>query len=504
VFFLKKGEIAMHLVNHLRASATRSPQKTAIIFDHERISYEEFEHATTSLACWLIRQGCRPGDRIALLGPNSIELARLLFACFKAGLIAVPINVRLKAPEISYILEHSKPAICFSHPRLAGVANEACANLAVGPRLQIGLGNLGSENPDIALPTVDEDQVALILYTSGTTAKPKGVMHTQRSLFECTRNARTVPDSLQVILSSSQMASITAFSFGLLPAVISGTTVVLVSAFDAPVVLDMIERHQCTFAFGLPSMVQLLIEEQERKARNVGSLRTFVVSGDSFPGILHERFHDLFGLPLRESYGMTETGGSISNPPDGIRAGSLGKPIEGVTVHLVDAMGGEVSDGQIGEIVVHTPAHFIGYWNDSVATGEALRNGWVQTGDLGRRDADGYFWFEGRKKEIIVRDGMNISPQEVEDVIYKHPAVLDAAVTGLPDPVPARGEKVVAFVRLRGGLVADEEDLKAHARQRLADFKVPETIVFVDGLPQGITGKIQRRALKEMARSDPS
>jgi long-chain acyl-CoA synthetase len=245
-------------------------------------------------------------------------------------------------------------------------------------------------------------------------------------------------------------------------------------------------------------MVQLLHEEQARKPREVRSLRTFMAGGDCVPVSTQERFQALFGIPVREAYGMTETGPSAVNPVHAIRSGSLGKPFDGVEVRIVDSDGKDVPDGKIGEIAVRSPANFAGYWDDPAATREVLRDGWLHSGDLARRDADGYLWFEGRKKEIIVRDGLNISPQEVEEAIYDHPAVLEVAVIGIPDPVGAHGERVVAFVSLRRGLVTDDQELRDHARQHLADFKIPEQIFFVKDLPKGITGKIQRRALKEM------
>jgi long-chain acyl-CoA synthetase len=245
-------------------------------------------------------------------------------------------------------------------------------------------------------------------------------------------------------------------------------------------------------------MVQALIEEQARKPRQVHSLRNFVGAGDSVPVSTQERFHALFGIPVREGYGMTEIGPSIANPADAIRSGSLGKAIQGVEIRVIGAEGEDVSDGRIGEIAVRTPARFAGYWDDPAATRAAVRDGWLYTGDLARRDTDGYLWFEGRKKEIIIRDGVNISPQEVEEAIYKHPAVLEVAVIGMPDPVGAHGERVLAFVSLRDGLVVDERELRDHARQLLTDIKVPERFVFRTDLPKGITGKVARRALKEM------
>jgi acyl-CoA synthetase (AMP-forming)/AMP-acid ligase II len=211
----------------------------------------------------------------------------------------------------------------------------------------------------------------------------------------------------------------------------------LVQAFDAPLVPDTIERFQCTYTFGLPSMVQLLIEEQARKLREGSSVGTFLAGGDAVPETLQQRFRALFGVPPPRSLPNDRNGSRNVEPADTIRSGSLGKPFDRVEVRVVDVHVNVVADGQIGETPVRSPANFIGYRDHPAATREAVRNGWFYTGDLARRDTDGYLWFEGRKKEIIVRDGINISPQEVEEALYRHPAVLEVAVIGLPDSVPS-------------------------------------------------------------------
>jgi long-chain acyl-CoA synthetase len=488
----------MNIANVLTASAAQDPRKAAIVLENESISYEELDRSTTLLARWLLRQGLKPGDRVAIHWPNSIETVKLFFASFKAGMIAVPINVRMKTPEVAYILEHSKAAIYFAHPDLLAVAEEArsaCRQLSV---IYTTL-ETAHERDSVLLSVVNDDDPALLLYTSGTTARPKGVTHTHRTLSECIKLTHAyVTDGIESALVMTQMAFMSAMLVVLLPAMAKGGTGVLVPVFDASLVLDLIERFQVTYAFGLPSMVQAMIEEQARKPRQVHSLRNFVGAGDSVPVSTQERFQSLFGIPVREAYGMTEIGPAIANPADAIRSGSLGKAVPGVEIRVVDAEGEDVSDGQIGEIAVRSPARFAGYWDDPAATRTAVRDGWLYTGDLARRDADGYLWFEGRKKEIIIRDGVNISPQEVEAAIYNHPAVLEVAVIGMPDPVGAHGERVLAFVSLRDGLVVGEQELRDHTRQQLADFKVPERFAFRTDLPKGITGKVARRALKEM------
>jgi long-chain acyl-CoA synthetase len=494
----KEDVTAMDIGSSLQTSAERDPEKAAIVFESASISYKQLQRETTSLALWLLRQGRNPGDRIVIFWPNSLEAVKLILACFKAGMMAVPVDVWHKAPELAYVLQHSRATMCFAHPDLAAVANEATKGCALSLALRTGLEAWNKQDPEVDLPEVNDDAPALLLYTSGTTARPKGVTHTHRTLLEIvTLISKAAPDCLRTMLVMSPMAYISGVAFGLLPAILAGGTCVLVRSFDPPLVLDLIERFRCTANFGVPAMVQLLVEEQMRKPRDVGSLGTFIVGGDSVPVSTQERFRELFGIPLREGYAMTETGPSICNPVDAIRPGSLGKALDGVEVRVVDADGNETPDGKVGEIAVRSPANCAGYWDDPVATRAALREGWLYSGDLARRDGDGYFWFEGRKKEIIVREGFNISPQEVEEAIHSHPTVLEVAVIGLPDPVTALGERILAFVVLREGLMAHEHELRDHARQRLADIKVPEKIVFLKSLPKGITGKIQRRALKE-------
>lgn len=488
----------------LRAAVVKDPAKVAVVQPAQpsdtHITYGDLDRQTTALAQRLL-QIAKPGDRVAVHWTNAIEVVELFFACFKAGLIAVPVNVRMKAPEIRYVLEHSKSVLCFSQPELSPLANEAARDVVSIHRVYTSVADFekNTDVPSGSLPEVNLDHHALILYTSGTTARPKGVTHTHRSLLNSARLMVDVaPGSFNTVLVLTQMMHTSGINCDLLPSIYSAGTAVLVPAFDAALVLNLIERYECSFSMGLPSLVQFLLEEQTRQPRKVSSLKTFVAGGDSVPVAMQERFQALFGITLREGFGMTESLPSIFNPADRIRPGSLGKPVAGVEVRVIADDGSEARRNEKGEIVVHSSANCVGYWDDPASTVETLRGGWLHTGDLGRIDADGYLWFEGRKKEIIIRGGSNISPQEVEEALYSHPAVLEAAVIGMPDG--AYGEKVLAFVSLRAGLAAEETELREHARARLADYKVPEAVHFLDVLPKGITGKLQRRVLKEMAK----
>src|SRR5215467_2997489 len=303
------------------------------------------------------------------------------------------------------------------------------------------------------------------------------------------------------LLAATQMVHIAALGCVLLPGIASGATVVLLPAFDAADSLDLIERWRCTYLFALPAMLRFVVEEQGRSPREVSSMRLCLAAGDTVPVALQERFRDLFGVPVREFFGMTE-GVPVTCIREGApRAGSIGPALDLVDTRVADLAGNVVGDGQVGELQVQSPANCVGYWDDPRATAAAFDHGWLRTGDLVRRDADGFFWFEGRAKQIIVRGGSNISPQEVEEALYHHPAVLEAGVIGMPDPV--HGEKVIAFVALREGLSADEQELRTFVCGRIADYKIPERILFLPALPKGLTGKVLRRALKDMVIEPP-
>ena len=248
-------------------------------------------------------------------------------------------------------------------------------------------------------------------------------------------------------------------------------------------------------------MLRFVVEEQTRCPRNVGSMRLCLAGGDTVPVTLQESFRAHFGVAVREMFGMTETAPVTCIREGEPRIGSIGRAMDLVDTRVADLSGNVLGDGQSGELQVQSPGNCVGYWDDPQATAGAFQDGWLRTGDLVRRDVDGFYWFEGRVKQIIIRGGSNISPQEVEEALYHHPAVLEAGVIGMPDPV--HGEKVIAFVALREGLSADEQELRTFVRGRIADYKTPERILFLPALPKGLTGKVQRRALKDMVIESP-
>ena len=493
----------MNLGTMLRDSAARSPQKPAVICGDQVISYDVLDRSTDALARWLLREGLEAGDRVAIHWCNSVEVVNLYFACFKAGLIAVPVNNRLKTPEIAYVLGHSKAELCFSQPELAPLCEEVRGECPDLQRIYTALPPLkATASGDAALPEVTPDRVAAVLYTSGTTARPKGVMHTHISLIGATELMSSLGlDETHILLAVTQMVHVAALSCLLLPGIRSAATVVLLPAFDADQCLDLIERRRCSYLLILPAMLRFVVEEQGRRPRDVGSVRLCLAGGDTVPVTLQERFRALFGIPVRELFGMTETVPVTCIRDGAPRTGSIGPALDALDTRVADLAGRVLADGQVGELQVQSPANCVGYWDDPKSTAATFDDGWLRTGDLVRRDADGFYWFEGRVKQIIVRGGSNISPQEVEEALYHHPAVLEAGVIGMPDPV--HGEKVIAFVALRDGLTAGEQELRDLVRSRIADYKTPERIVFLPALPKGLTGKVQRRALKDLAITSP-
>ena len=479
----------------LHRHSERQPAKNAVRTTERSITYAELDDSVSCVAGHLLDRGLRRGDRIAIYRSNSIETVQLLLAVLRAGLIAVPVNIRLKPPEIAYILEHSEARVCFTEPELAR------GQLEGYPEWVSELPSLTSRST--SLPEIDPDQPAVILYTSGTTARPKGVTHSHRTMLEGVR--LMTPDPIgpdDIVLTITQAAHASGLYCGVLAPLLQGATTVLLTQFDPAAALDAIERFGCTYTTALPAMLLSMVEEQVSRPRTVSTLLKIVAGGDTVPLSLQRRAREVFGVDIREVYGMTESVPLTLNPCGKVRAGSIGPTVPNISIRVVDLRGCDVEPGQVGEIVVRSPASCLGYWEDPEATASLFDGGWLHTGDLASRDADGYYWFKGRLKQLIIRGGSNISPQEVEEALYLHPAVLEAGVIGSPDPI--FGEVPVAFVALREGNDLTEAELIAHTRRLIADFKSPERIVFVDKLAKGLTGKVDRRLLRDMLIAEPN
>jgi long-chain acyl-CoA synthetase len=487
----------------LTRTAQATPDKPALMAGSRDVSYRKFDAHTQALARGLLSLGLRPGDRVALHLPNSIETAMIYIACFRAGLIAVPCKTGLKADELGFALEHSQARAYVAHSTLYDRFSAVRSKLPAIERIvlvdqespqneAVHFDALPARHSEMPLPPIAPDAEALILYTSGTTAQPKGVLHTHQSLWHCAllhSEATDLRSGGRMLLMCPMMHM--SGLLQLLTTVFIGGTAIIVPPLDPAAALDAIEQQRCTHMLGLPVAYHFMVREQERAPRRVDSIRSAVAGGDSVPVALIQDFQSAFGVPILEGHGMSECAPNIVNPPVGFRPGSMGRPLPSVEARV------DAAPGEAGELLLRTPGMFARYWRDEEETRKAFQDGFLRTGDLARVDDDGFFWFAGRSKEIIVHGAANISPQEVEDVICRHPAVAQAGVVGVPDAV--WGESVCAFVVLKAGAGAAIDDLRAFLLERLGDWKVPDLIYFKHELPLGSTGKVDRRLLREAA-----
>jgi len=481
----------------------------AIAFEEQSWTYSEFDQLTDNFAQNLIAAGTEPGDRVALHLRNRPEFAFAFVGCLKAGCTAVPVNPRLKGPEIDFILRHSGSACYVGQPDLYEELGSSCpaiANLEVryltdapaGERTVAFDDLLRSGDRRVATLEVEADRIAAILYTSGTTAHPKGVTHSHGSLAQMANSMRDMKlDDRQVVLIMTSMAHMVGLGMMFLSGLLNGATTVIARPMEFTKHLEAYARWRCTYTLGLPVMFEGLIQAQTAVTHDVSSGQFYFCGGDSVSPALQEAFQAALG-PVCEAYGATEIAPIAWNRSGHARPGFIGLPGEGIEIRLVDLDGHDTGPGEVGEIRVRGPHLMKGYWRDPDATAEAIRDGWFHTGDLARRLGHDGYYFAGRKKEIIIRGGSNISPHEVEAVLYEHSAVSEAGVIGCPDSV--WGEAVVAYVALRPGRSIAESELISFARERLADYKTPERILFLSQLPKGPSGKIQRRALKEFQK----
>jgi long-chain acyl-CoA synthetase len=491
--FLREPERC--LTSYLHEAALRCPNKVGVIFEDRRFSYCEIDLEAQCLARKLIASGVGSGDRIALHMHNGSDLAIGYFACFYAGAVAVPVNTGMKAREIEYVLAHSGASIYLGQPELFREIQDIQARFA-------GIRHFIADCREFEIPSdcsaarsfprIEVDRPAAILYTSGTTAWPKGVVHTHRTLLHAARGLGVQEREIVTIVTPMVHAA----AFMMLLASVDATATALIAArFEPDAALDAIARYRGTYLLAMPVMYRALIAAQRTSARDVRSVERYLATGDTVPSTLKCEFAECFGHPLYELFGTTEAGLVAANWSSAAsHLGSFGRAVPGVEIALADESDDAASGGRVGEMIVRSAATMVGYWKDEGATKKALENGWFRTGDVVRQDFDGYLWFQGRKKEIIVRGGSSVSPQEVEAVLHQHAGVREAGVVGVPDAT--WGERVVAFVSRWSNQSVSADELIAFVATRLAAYKIPERIVFLEVLPKGDTGKIQRRALR--------
>lgn len=515
---------AAHLSDLLRLGLEAKPGEVALLSNQRSLSWRELEDASSRLAAGYRGLGLEAGDRVASLMPNRVDLVVHYLACFKAELIATPLNYRYTATEIDHALRVSGARVLLAHVERAG--DVAASELASG----LGLGAIayrdaeplpqGNEEPATdgdagwahdfhrlleaePLPRVSGDpdpgEPAVIFFTSGSTGPAKGVTHTRETLRWMIAAAAAAfelgPED--VFLPGSSMSHVGSFLWTLATLSVAGR-VVVARATDAHELLPLLRDQQPTVLAMIPAALSALIHDHGLRPGDFASLRVCRAGADKVSTELLTEFAAAAGFPIVEGYGMTEVGLATLNPPSGeIRQGSIGTPIGGFRIELRGEDGGPIEGEEVGRIWIESRSRMSGYWEAPEATAEVVVDGWLDSGDLARADADGYLWFFGRKKQVIVHDGSNISPYEVEGALVDHPAVALAGAVGIHDTV--HGENVRAYVTLaEGAEKPSAADLIVHCRERIG-YKAPEEVVFLDEMPLNPTGKIDRVGLKRMA-----
>lgn len=479
--------------------ARLSGDKVAFVSGDRSWTYREFDDRTNRLANQLRdRFGVRRGDRVAAVVPSSVECLEILFATAKLGAIFTPINVRLAAPEITYVLSDLGAEVLFVHPAFAQAREtgvQVRAVVALGDQYDELLADDAAPVPSVS----DRHDVAVIMYTSGTTGHPKGAMITHENL---RANAAAVVSafglrSCDVTVTALPMFHIGGLGLYTLPFIYIGGRNVIMPSFDPVAVLDAVVAERATQLLLVPTMWQAVMGVPGLEGYDLSSLECALTSGAPAPAAVLE-FLDRIGIPFREGFGMTECAPSVSVLDSEYvreKAGSIGRPLFGIETRLVDDLDRDVPVGTVGELLVRADNVFAGYWMRPEETAHAFRGGWFHTGDMGVADAEGFLTLVDRKKDMLITGGENVYSREIEVVISLMPQIRDVAVVGAAHE--KWGETPVAFAVLNEGSSLTAEDVIAFTRRHLAGFKTPTRVEFLDALPTTVTGKIQKKALRD-------
>jgi long-chain acyl-CoA synthetase len=492
-----------NLASILTETAERHGDRTAVKLDDVEVTYEMLNEGSGRVAGLLKERSLEPGDRVGIMLPNVPYFPIVYYGILRAGGVVVPMNVLLKGREVEFYLDDPGAKLLFawhdfSEPAEKGAdaAGAECILVKPGEFEEL----LGQADP---VPEVDDreaDDTAVILYTSGTTGKPKGAELSHANLRKnCTTAASTLGEiseddvalgALPLFHSFGQTCTMNA-------CVCNGATLTMLPRFDPEKALEIIERDRVTIFQGVPTMYNAMLHAEGREQSDTSTLRLCMSGGSAMPAELMKSFEEAFDCMILEGYGLSETSpvASFNHPDRDRKPGSIGTPIEGVEMKVVDDDGNEVEQGEVGEIMIRGHNVMKGYWDRPDATEEAITDdGWFHSGDMAKVDDDGYFFIVDRKKELIIRGGYNVYPREIEEVLYEHPAVQEAAVLGVPDE--KMGEEVGAAVVLKKDEEVDADELKSYVKDEVASYKYPRKVWFVDELPKGPTGKILKREIE--------
>ncbi|MFN8097878.1 MAG: long-chain fatty acid--CoA ligase [Dermatophilaceae bacterium] len=488
--------LATNLVN----TATAHPSNTAIAINGTHIPYAALLGAAAKVAGELAAAGIEPGDRVALILPNVPAYPVTFFGALLAGATVVPMNPLLKSGEIDFFFTDSGAKVAFVWPDFVEEATKGAVNsgtrIVVCDPMGPVAGQLAAAEP-VTQPVerADED-TAVILYTSGTTGRPKGAELTHRNIhLNAHRSAQVILEisDSDILMGCLPLFHVFGLTVGLQAAVLTGASLALIPRFDPAAAIKTIQDEKVTVMLGVPTMYAAILHHPDGDTMDASSLRTCASGGSAMPAEVQRAFEKKFNCLILEGYGLSETSpvASFNMPDRPTKSGTIGVAIPGCEMKLLDESGNEVGVGGVGEIAIRGDNVMKGYWANPEATAEAIPDGWFRTGDMATVDDEGYYTIVDRKKDLILRGGMNVYPREVEELIYTHPDVLEVAVVAIPDDL--LGENVGAAVALKPGATTTVEEIQEWTKERIAAYKYPRKVWLVDDLPKGPTGKILRR-----------
>ena len=489
----------MNLASNLARAAQADPAKAAIILDDTVVPYGMLGQGAARVAGWLTELGVQPGDRVAVSMPNIPHMPIIYYGILWAGAVVVPMNPLYKSREAAFVLADSQSRVLFAWDGVAEEAGKGAAEagadfISVAPAEF--LGQVMAHEP-IDLIERDDDQTAVVLYTSGTTGRPKGAELTHANMARnaeiCVNMIDFTPDD--VVFGGLPLFHSFGQTVGMNSTIAAGGTITLIPRFEPTKALEVLQRDKVTVMLGVPTMYVALLQHPEATSYDVSTLRMCASGGASLPVEVLRGFEETFGAMILEGYGLSETSpvASFNHPDRERKAGSIGQPVQGVEFRLIDDRWNDVGEDEIGEIAIRGHNVMKGYLDNPEATAEVMNGDWFRTGDLARRDDEGYYYIVDRAKDMIIRGGFNVYPREIEEVLYEHPAVATAAVVGVPHP--ELGEEIAAAVTLKPGQSASGDELRDFVKEQVAPYKYPRIVWVTSELPLTATGKILKREI---------
>lgn len=499
----------MNLAELAEREIHRFGEHTSIVYEEREWTNVAMDRAARKLGNALRELGVGRGDRVVINTPNCPEVFQSFQAIWKIGAVAVPVNYLISERETAYIYQDCGAGVVIGSPNLA--AKIEAARSEAGTVKEVILISaepsgrahsysrlLEQSSEELELAKTEDDELAAVVYTAGTTGKPKGVMHSHHGLYSC---ARLVIETLtwsddQVSVFVLPLCHMYGLSMVITGSLKGGGRGVVLSTFDTEKILEAIQRHRGHYFAGVPTMYNYMLLYPHPEKYDLSSMWWWQSGSAPLALETWRAFKERFGFEIVEGWGLTETAAlNCTNPIRGpIKVGSIGKPMRSVEMRIVDEAGNGLPLGHEGEIIIRTPSMMKGYWKKPEETEKVLKNGWLYTGDIGYVDADGYFFITDRKKDLIIKAGENIHPREIDEVICAHPKVCEAAAIGIRDEI--YGEDIKAFVVLKPGEQCSQEEIIEWCTARLKRFKSPKQVAFVDALPKNLIGKVLRRELR--------